>query len=144
MKVEIKRVDKDLDLPAYATKGAAGFDFVARVDVDVEPGSIAIVPGNVVVAIPQGYMLMLTVRSSTPRKKGLMLANAPGIIDSDYCGPDDEIGIQVYNFTDETVTVKRGDRIAQGIFVPIGVAEFVEVEQMNAPSRGGFGSTGGH
>lgn len=142
MKVQIKCVDKELALPVYETSGAVGFDFLSREEVTIESHEIAIIPGNVVVAIPDGYMLMVTVRSSTPRKKGLMIANAPGIIDQDYCGPEDEVGVQVYNFTDQPVTVHRGDRIAQGIFVRVDQAEFEEVDEMSSQTRGGFGSTG--
>ena len=65
-----------------------------------------------------------------------------GVIDHDYCGPRDEIKIQVYNFTDKPVTVLRGEKIAQGIFVRVDKCEFEEVSQIKEESRGGFGSTG--
>ena len=91
--------------------------------------------------LPPGYMLMVCLRSSTPRKLGLLMPQGVGIVDNDYCGEEDELKIQVYNFTDEVVKVERGSRIAQGIFVRVGTAEWNEVEQMSAASRGGFGST---
>jgi len=72
-----------------------------------------------------------------------MVANGVGIIDSDYCGPDDEIKIQVLNVTDAPVTVARGDRLAQGIVLPAPRIEWEEVQEIARPSRGGFGSTGG-
>ena len=67
-----------------------------------------------------------------------------GIIDHDYCGPDDEIGVIVYNFKDEDMKVKRGEKIAQGVFVHIDKFEWEEVDEINTESRGGFGSTGGY
>jgi dUTP pyrophosphatase len=144
MQVTVKRIDKQLPLPVYETKGAAGFDFVARTDVTIEPKAIQLVPGNIVIAIPQGYMLAVFSRSSTPKKKGVMLPHGVGVIDSDYCGPTDEIWIQVMNFTDSPVTIKRGEKIAQGVLLPVEQAEWQEVEEMTAPSRGGRGTTGGY
>lgn len=143
MKVKIKRIDKSLALPVYETSGSVGFDFVARESVTVAAGAIAVVPGNVIVEVPMGYMLIVASRSSTPRKKGLTPPHGFGIIDHDYCGPKDEIGIQVYNFTSKDVKIERGEKIAQGVFVHIDKFEWEEVEEMNSKSRGGFGSTGG-
>lgn len=70
-----------------------------------------------------------------------MMPQGVGIVDNDYCGEEDELKIQVYNFTDSVVNVERGSRIAQAIFVRVDTAEWNEVEQMSATSRGGFGST---
>ena len=96
-----------------------------------------------VTAIPvKGHFLGIFARSSTPLKRGLMVANGVGIIDADYCGPTDEIKIQVLNVTDQPVTVTRGDRLAQGIVLPCPRVEWEEVTEMVAPTRGGFGSTG--
>jgi dUTP pyrophosphatase len=142
MKVKIQRIDKSLPLPKYETGGSVGFDFVAREDTAIAPKSIALIPGNVVVEVPKSYMLLVSSRSSTPRKKGLLTPHGIGVIDHDYCGPQDEIKIQVYNFTDQPVTVNRGDKIAQGIFVRIDKFEWEEVEKIKDTSRGGFGSTG--
>lgn len=141
MKVKIKRVDKSLPLPKYETDGSVGFDLLCRESAEIAPHSIVLIPANVIVETPPGYMLMICMRSSTPRKFGLTMAQGVGIVDNDYCGEEDELKIQVYNFTDEPVTVERGSRIAQGIFVRVGTAEWNEVDQMAAPSRGGFGST---
>lgn len=143
MKVKIKRIDKSLALPVYETSGSVGFDFVARESVTVAAGAIAVVPGNVIVEVPMGYMLIVASRSSTPRKKGLTPPHGFGIIDHDYCGPKDEIGIQVYNFTGSEVRIEKGEKIAQGVFVHIDKFEWEEVEEMSRESRGGFGSTGG-
>ncbi|MFA6521241.1 MAG: dUTP diphosphatase [Candidatus Gracilibacteria bacterium] len=143
MKIKIKRVDDSLPLPKYETAGSVGFDFVAREDTIIEAKKVGMVPGNVVVEVPVGYMLMVSLRSSTPRKKGLLMPHGIGVIDHDYCGPEDEIKVQVYNFTDASVEVKRGDKIAQGIFVRIDKFEWEEVDRIKEKSRGGFGSTGG-
>ena len=142
MKVKITRIDKALPLPKYETLGSVGFDFVAREDTEIQPHAVALVPGNVIVEVPLGYMLLVSLRSSTPRKKGLLKPHGIGVIDHDYCGPRDEIKIQVYNFTDKPVTVLRGEKIAQGIFVRVDKCEFEEVSQIKEESRGGFGSTG--
>lgn len=142
MKVKIKRVDKSLPLPKYQTKGSVGFDFVCRETVAIPPKKLTDIPINNIIKAPKGYMLMLVSRSSTPKKKGLMVANSVGIIDQDYCGDDDELRLLVYNFTSKKVTVEKGERIAQGIFVKVGIADFEEVNKMKNKSRGGFGSTG--
>ncbi len=142
MRVPISRVDPSLPLPAYATDGSVGFDFTTRTTTEVAPGGTARIPSNLIVATPPGYMLLVAVRSSTPHRTGLRLSNAIGIVDQDFAGPDDEIHIDVWNPTDRTVVVNRGDRIAQGVFVSVAVATWDERETPDAPSRGGFGSTG--
>lgn len=140
MKVTIKRIDKTLPLPEYHTPGAVAFDIVARETVVIAPNSIGRVPGNVVVKIPHGYMLLVKDRSSTAKKKGLLCTI--GFIDQDYCGENDELLLQFYNFQTTPVTVERGERLAQAAFMPIERAEWHEVDSMSAPDRGGFGSTG--
>src|SRR5947207_609539 len=117
LQVMIKRIDKDLPLPTYATAGSVGFDLLCREDTEIAPRTIELIPSNVIVRIPQGYMLMLTLRSSTPLRKGLLIPNGLGIIDQDYCGEGDELKVQVLNFREEAVLVKRGERIAQDKFV---------------------------
>ena len=141
MKVKIKRVDNDLPLPKYETEGSVGFDFLCRESVIIGPHSLGLIPANVIVETPPGYMLMVTLRSSTPRKWGLLIPHGVGVIDQDYCGEEDEIKIQVYNFSSDPVTVERGDRIAQGIFVRVDVARWSEVDRIESETRGGFGST---
>ena len=141
MNVKIKRVDKSLPLPVYETEGSVGFDILARSDTIIEPKSIALVPGNLMVETPAGYMLMIASRSSTPRKKGLMKPHGIGVVDNDYCGNEDEIKLQVFNFTEEPVTVKKGEKISQGLFVRVDKFRWQEVDDMEQDSRGGFGST---
>lgn len=141
MKVKIKRIDKSLPLPVYETAGSVGFDFLARLEVTVEPDAIVLIPANVIVQVPKGYALIIASRSSTPRKHGLSKPHGIGVIDNDYCGPEDEIQIQVHNFRKEPVTIQKGSKIAQGLFVKVDQLDFEEVEQIDLPSRGGFGST---
>jgi dUTP pyrophosphatase len=145
MKVKIKRVDKSLPLPVYQTGGSVGCDIYARVTTNIAPGALAKIPGNVIVEIPKGYMGMLVSRSSTPFKKGLSKPNGFGVMDQDFCGPEDEYNVLVYNFTDQEVMVERGERVAQLVLVPVEIAEWEEVDSMEHNStRGGVGSTGGH
>ena len=139
--VRIARVDPSLPLPAYETPGAVGFDLLARVETAVPPGAIARIPANVIVETPPGYMLLIAARSSLPGRKGLSVPHGIGVIDQDYCGADDEILVQVYNFTDAIVTVARGDKIAQGVFVRVDQARWEEADFTARQSRGGFGST---
>lgn len=141
MRVAITRVDPSLALPRYATEGAAGFDFYCRETVEIPAGAIATIPSNVIIAVPDGYVLIVALRSSTPRSKGLIIPNGIGVIDRDYCGPEDEIGIIVYNVGHHQVTVARGERIAQGLLMPVARVEWDEIAAQGA-SRGGFGSTG--
>lgn len=139
--VAIKRVDTALPLPTYATAGSVGFDLLCRTDMEIAPHTITLIPGNVIVQIPPGYMLMIALRSSTPRRKNLLIPNGLGVIDQDYNGENDEVMMQVYNFSNEVVEVKRGERIAQGLFIPVVQVAWNEVDTVGK-SRGGFGSTG--
>jgi dUTP pyrophosphatase len=141
--VSIRRLDPSIPLPEYQTAGAAGFDLAASRDVDVAPNTIALIPTGLVIRVPDGHFLGIFARSSTPLKRGLMVANGVGVIDQDYCGPADEVKIQVLNFTSETVRVKKGDRIAQGLFIPVARATWRETDSdQREGSRGGFGATG--
>jgi dUTP pyrophosphatase len=140
--VSIKRIDRSLPLPCYQSQGAAGFDFYCRIGTTVPPGEAARIPANVVIALPDGYALLVTLRSSTPFRHRLISPNGIGVIDRDFHGPGDEIQIEVYNPTSTAIAVERGARIAQGLLVPVATAMWDEVEEHDAESRGGFGSTG--
>lgn len=142
MRLQIKRLQPDIGLPAAATARSAGFDLAAAADVEIPPHTIKLVGTGLVIAVPDGHFLGIFARSSTPLKRGLMVANGVGVIDPDYSGPNDEIKIQLLNFTDAPVKVAKGDRLAQGIVLPSPVIEWEEVHEMTVPTRGGFGSTG--
>jgi dUTP pyrophosphatase len=141
--VRIRRLDPAVALPDYHTSGAAGFDLAASADVEIPAGAIALVPTGLVIQVPEGHFLGIFARSSTPLKRGLMVANGVGVIDEDYCGPADELKIQLLNFTQAAVQVKKGDRLAQGLFIPVTRASWLETEDdLRHGSRGGFGATG--
>lgn len=137
MRIRIKRLNDDAILPLPpATAGSAGFDICSPVDLDGGTGSKHIRLGWSI-EVPQGFVLLLTVRSSVG-KAGGQLCNAPGVVDADYRG---EVGL-LWN---GAVTIRRGQRIAQGLIVPhLQVEGFDLVEELSSTERGsgGFGSTG--
>ncbi|MFZ6015785.1 MAG: dUTP diphosphatase [Patescibacteria group bacterium] len=141
MIVKITKLRDDVEIPQYQTDGAAAFDLASAERIVIPARTQALLPTGLVIATPPGHVLLLTARSSLFKKKGLMLANGVGTIDSDYCGPEDQLYISVYNQLDSEVAVEAGDRVAQGIILPIVRAEFEEAEAQG-DSRGGFGSTG--
>lgn len=132
-----------LPLPAYATSGAAGFDFVAAIaePIVIAPGGRALVPTGLCIALPSAYELQIRPRSGLALKHGITLPNSPGTIDEDYRG---EIGIIVMNAGTEPFTVERGTRIAQGVLAPVSRLMWQEVSSLDETDRGarGFGSTG--
>lgn len=142
MHLRIKRLRPDVELPRYATPGSAAFDLAAADRVDVAPGAVVLVGTGLVVHVPAGFFLAIFARSSTPLRRKLMVANGVGVLDSDYCGPEDEVKVQVWNMSAETVTLAPGDRIAQGMVLPAPQITWEEVKVLEHTSRGGFGSTG--
>jgi dUTP pyrophosphatase len=141
-RVRIRRLRPSAALPRYGSEAAAGFDLAAAEAITIGPGEVTLVPTGLVIEVPEGMFLGIFARSSTPLKRGLMVANGVGVVDADYCGPADEVKVQVLNFTAHPVTLAAGDRIAQGILLPITRVEWEEVEAIDRNSRGGFGSTG--
>lgn len=144
MKTKIKRIDPSVPLPGYHTSESAGFDIAASEDMTVPAGAVAKIPTGLVIAAPKGHFLLIAARSSLPLKKGLMMANGIGVVDPDYAGPSDQVHIIVYNFTKEPVEVKKGERLAQGIFLKSEQAAWEEVDEIRKNDRGGIGSTGGY
>jgi dUTP pyrophosphatase len=140
--VRIRRLSPSIPLPRYESVDAAAFDLAAAADVTIQPGQVALVPTGLVIEVPRGMFLGIFARSSTPLKRGLMVANGVGIVDPDYCGPEDEVKIAVLNFTEKPVHVQSGDRIAQGVFLPATRVSWEETDAVRTESRGGFGSTG--
>jgi dUTP pyrophosphatase len=139
--VLVTRIHPDASIPEYHSRDAAGFDLAAVADVTVLPGRVALIPTGLVIRVPLRMFLGIFARSSTPLRRGLMVANGVGVVDPDYCGPEDEVKIAVMNFTDEPVAVSKGDRIAQGIFLAAAQVRWAEAAPAER-SRGGFGSTG--
>lgn len=144
MRVRIRRLDGGVALPAYHSRGAAAFDLAAAEDVVVAPGEVRLVRTGLVVEVPDGHCLAIVARSSLPLKRGLIVANGVGIVDADYCGPDDEVKVEVMNLTAAPVSLARGERIAQGLVLAVARVEWDEVADSRHPTRGGFGATGGY
>ena len=143
--VRIKRLPHGagLDLPAYATSGAAGMDVLAAEQVILLPGMRHAVATGLALAIPEGYEVQVRPRSGLALKHGISVPNTPGTIDSDYRG---ELKIILINHGDGEFAIERGDRIAQLVLAPVTQALWEEVEELDETRRGagGFGSTGGH
>lgn len=140
--------DAEIDLPAYATDGAAGADIRAnfgqadRVSgTCLGPGERALIPTGLAMEIPPGWEVQIRPRSGLALKQGLTLLNTPGTIDSDYRGP---VGIIMVNLGQETATIVHGERIAQMVVAPAPQARFTLADALGATGRGagGFGSTG--
>ena len=143
--VKLKRLPHGhgLDLPAYATEGAAGMDVVAAENVTLRPGARHAVATGFAVAIPPGYEIQVRPRSGLALKHGITVPNTPGTIDSDYRG---ELKIILINHSQDNFPIQRGDRVAQLVISPVTQGEWEEVDELDATTRGegGFGSTGGH
>ena len=103
---------------------------------------MALVRTGLIIEVPTGHFLGIFARSSTPLKRGLIVANGVGVVDPDYSGPEDEIMIQVLNFTSAEVQVRRGDRLAQAIVLHAPRVTWQEVADIRPVTRGGFGVTG--
>jgi len=143
VEVLVLRLDDGLPLPRYAHPGDAGADLCARVPVVLRPGERALVPTGIALALPDGWAAFVHPRSGLAARDGITIVNAPGTVDAGYRG---EIQVCLLN-TDRnrTVTLERGDLIAQVVFQRVGRASFVEVPALpsSARSADGHGSTGG-
>jgi dUTP pyrophosphatase len=142
VEVLITRLDPELPLPRYAKGGDAGADIVSRVDITLAPGERALVPTGIAIALPDGYVALVHPRSGLAIKHGVTMVNAPGTVDAGYRG---ELQVILINHDkSESVSFKRGDRIAQLVIQKVERAEFVEVRELPGSGRGagGFGSTG--
>ena len=144
MQAKISRLVEGIELPSYKTTEAAGFDIAAAEDIIAKAVEVTLIHTGLVIEAPEGYFLMLSARSSLAPKKGLILSNGIGVIDRDYSGPTDEILLQVYNFGNSDVEIKKGERLVQGIFMPIQQVEWIESSSIRDEDRGGHGSTGGY
>jgi dUTP pyrophosphatase len=141
MQVPIRRVDKELPLPQYKTPGAVAMDCAVREGGVVPPKGLLYLPLNIALKPPAGHFVLMAARSSL-HKRGLMMANNVAIFDKDYSGDEDEYKVVLYNFTDEPVEIKKGERLSQIILLPYQKVEWEEVETLGNPTRGGYGTTG--
>jgi len=142
--VPVKRLPHfaGLELPAYATAGAAGMDVLAAEDVTLAPGARHAVATGLALAIPPGFEIQVRPRSGLALKHGITVPNTPGTIDSDYRG---ELKVILINHGDAPFDVRRGDRVAQLVLAPVTRATWLPVDELDETARGegGFGSTGG-
>jgi len=143
LKVSIRRLPHaPVDLPVYATAGAAGMDIrYAGEDFTLEPGARTALPTGFCIALPEGFEAQIRLRSGFALRTGLLLINAPGTVDSDYRG---EIKVLILNPGPSSVAIARGERFAQLVIAPVARCTWEEVEILPETQRnsGGFGSTG--
>lgn len=141
--VAVRQLDADLPLPAYAHPGDAGADLVTTVDLTLGPGERVLVPTGIAMALPDGFVALVHPRSGLAARHGLSIVNTPGTIDSGYRG---EVKVLLINHDPtETISLARGDRIAQLVIQRVERARFVSVDDLPDTVRGsgGYGSTGG-
>jgi dUTP pyrophosphatase len=144
VRVQVRRLDPGLPMPAYAHEGDAGADLYAATDVELAPGARALVGTGMAIALPPGYVGLVHPRSGLAARLGVTVLNAPGTVDAGYRG---EILVNLVNHDPVTpARIARGDRIAQLVVQRVERADFDEVEELSDSSRGagGHGSTGGH
>jgi dUTP pyrophosphatase len=140
--VLLRRLDPDLPLPGYAHPGDAGADLHSRIDVTLGPHERHAVPTGIAIALPDGFAGLVTPRSGLARRHGVSMVNTPGLIDAGYRG---EIVVLLVNHDPtQAVSIRRGDRIAQLVVLPVARARFHEVAALPGSHRGegGFGSSG--
>lgn len=142
IQLPIKRLDPSVELPSYAYSGDAGLDLRANEDVTLQPYERRLVSTGLAIAIPEGYAGFLQPRSGMALKRGLSLANTPGLIDAHYRG---ELKVIAVNLdAHEPIHIVRGERIAQLVIQKVPVVNLVEVDELDETDRGagGFGSSG--
>lgn len=135
--------DLDIKIPKRATEGSAGYDLASIIDVTIKPQEIKLIPTGLKARMPKNEALFVFPRSSLAIKKGLMMSNSVGVIDADYYNnPDNEghIMVPIINIRNEDVTILKGERIAQGIFLAYQKTTEDETDQI--VRLGGFGSSG--
>lgn len=140
--VPVKRLDKTLDMPAYAYPGDAGLDLRSAEETVLKPFERKMVSCGIAVAIPEGHAGFVLPRSGLAAKHGISIVNAPGLIDSNYRG---EIKAILVNLDSEhEFAISHGDRIAQLVIMPVPVVNLKEAQELDDTSRGsgGFGSSG--
>ena len=143
IKVLIKKLDPDVQLPSYKTNGASGMDLMAFIEkpINLKPGKSCLVTTGLSVAFPKDYEIQIRPRSGLAAKNNISVLNTPGTIDSDYRG---EIKVILYNHGKEDFLINNKDRIAQMVLTPVIKMNFEETEELPETIRGegGFGSTG--
>jgi len=143
VKVLIKKLNPNVQLPNYKTQGSSGMDLMAFIDksIKISPNSSALIPTGISLAIPEDLEIQIRPRSGLAAKSSIGVLNSPGTIDSDYRG---ELKIILFNHGNNEFIVKNNDRIAQMVLIPVLKIDFEEVDELPKTIRGvgGFGSTG--
>ncbi len=139
----IKRLSDSVSLPKYETEGSSGMDLAAYINdnIEVKPGTTAIIPTGIAVSIPKNFEIQIRPRSGLAAKNQISVLNTPGTIDADYRG---ELKVIIINLGTKSFFVENGTRIAQMVLCPIIKAKLKEVKILEDTKRGsgGFGSTG--
>lgn len=140
IEVPFIKTHEESPTPKYMTPGSAGADLHSMINAVLEPGETRMFTTGLRVEIPAHHFGLVTSRSSMARK-GIVVANAPGVVDSDYRG---DMNVLLFNRTKSDYHVKKGDRIAQLLIVPVEQVRFIQTEELSDTHRGegGFGSTG--
>lgn len=142
MKVKIKKLNNDVELPQYATIGSAGLDLqsVSKNLIKIYPGNVKLIKTGISIQLPNGYEAQIRSRSGLALKNGVFVLNSPGTIDQDYSG---EIGVILANFGKEIFEIKYKQKIAQMIITQYSSVEWDLVDELSLTERGdgGFGST---
>jgi dUTP pyrophosphatase len=143
VKVFVKKLFSDVELPSYKTSGASGMDLMAFIKspIILKPKTSNLIPTGLSMAFPKDYEIQIRPRSGLAAKSNIGVLNSPGTIDSDYRG---EIKVIVYNHGDKNFVINNRDRIAQMILTPVIKMELEEKVTLPETVRGegGFGSTG--
>ena len=143
VKVLIKKLSTEVELPSYKTSGASGMDLMAFIksSIIVKPKTSMLVPTGLLMAFSEDYEVQIRPRSGLAAKNNISVLNTPGTIDSDYRG---EIKVIIYNYGDNDFIINNKDRIAQMILTPVVKMELEETDNLPKTIRGkgGFGSTG--
>ena len=143
VKVLIKRLSPEVNLPSYKTSGASGMDLMAFIksSITIKPKNSCLIPTGLSMAFSQDYEIQIRPRSGLAAKNNISVLNTPGTIDSDYRG---EIKVIIYNHGDKDFVINNNDRIAQMILTPVIKMELQEIDELPETMRGegGFGSTG--
>ena len=143
VKVLVKKLDPNVQLPSYKTDGSSGMDLFAFIKnpVKIKPGTSELIPTGISVAIPINFEIQIRPRSGLAAKSNISVLNTPGTVDSDYRG---EVKIILFNHGKKEFIVNNNDRVAQMVLTPIAKVDFDEVEKLPNSLRGegGFGSTG--
>ena len=143
VKILIKKLNKNTNIPEYKTDGSSGMDLMANIEkpIVLQPGEKKLISTGITIAIPNEYEIQIRPRSGLAAKSGISVLNTPGTIDADYRG---EIKVILINLSKQSFKINNNDRIAQMVLCPIIKAELEEVQELPKTIRGtgGFGSTG--